>query len=155
MIRTEKRMRICTALLLCNLAFIWGNSLLPGEVSGRISDWVKDLLSLLFSQTGEEDNQGGFLLRKLAHFTEFAALGVLLSWLYGMLRKKPFYPALCGIAAACIDETIQMFVPNRGPAIRDVCIDSCGVLAGMILMYLGHTWIRRKTQRKLSEERNQ
>ena len=34
MIRTSKRMRICTALLLCNLAFIWGNSLLPGELSG-------------------------------------------------------------------------------------------------------------------------
>lgn len=150
MIRTEKRMRLCTALLVCNLVFIWGNSLLPGEVSGRISDWVKDVLSLFFSQTGEENPQGGFLLRKLAHFTEFAALGMVLSWLFGMLRRKRYYPALCGIAAACIDETIQMFVPNRGPGIRDVLIDSCGVAAGMLLLHLGHTWIIRK--KKCSEE---
>ena len=44
MIRTDKRMRLCTALLICNLIFIWGNSLLPGSVSGAISDAVKSLL---------------------------------------------------------------------------------------------------------------
>ena len=30
----------------CLLCFIWGNSLLPGSVSGRISDAVKELLAL-------------------------------------------------------------------------------------------------------------
>lgn len=143
MIRTDKRMRLCAALLLCNLAFIWGNSLLPGQVSGAISDFVKDLLSGLFDSTGE-DSTGGFLIRKLAHFTEFACLGGLLLWYFGMLGKPKILAFLLGAGAACIDETIQIFVPERGPGIRDVGIDCAGVLMGMILLYLGHTYLKRK-----------
>jgi VanZ family protein len=140
-------MRLCLALLVCNLVFIWGNSLLPGEVSGMISDWVKDLLEGMFPPSDQEDNAGGFLLRKLAHFTEFAALGALLSWLFGMLKKGKCYPFVCGTVAACADETIQMFVPDRGPGIRDVLIDCSGVLTGMILLYLGHTICKKKQSR--------
>ncbi len=142
MIRTDKRLKLCITLLICNLVFIWGNSLLPGEVSGAISDWVKELLSLLFHSTGE-DTPGGIPLRKIAHFTEFAALGMCLSWLHGMLGKAKHWPLIWGTAAACADETIQMFVPDRGPSIFDVCIDACGVLTGMILLYAGHTYIRK------------
>ena len=150
MIRTSRRMGLCVCLLLCNLVFIWGNSLLPGEVSGQLSDWIKGILEFLFSSSGQEDTTGGFLLRKLAHFTEFAALGMLLSWLFGMLKRSWRYPLLAGISAACIDETIQMFVPDRGPAIKDVCIDSCGVCTGMLLLYFGYTWLR-KYQKNLLE----
>lgn len=141
--RTDKRLRLCTALLLCNLVFIWGNSLLPGEVSGAVSDWVKDILSGLFDSTGE-DSAGGFLIRKLAHFTEFACLGGLLLWYFGMLGKPKKQAFLLGAGAACVDETIQVFVPERGPGIRDVCIDCAGVAAGMILVYFGHTYLKRK-----------
>lgn len=141
--RTDKRLRLCAVLLICNLAFIWGNSLLPGQVSGAISDWVKDLLSGLFPSTGADSNNG-FLIRKLAHFTEFACLGSLLLWYLGMLGKPKLLAFLPGAAAACIDETIQMFVPERGPGIRDVGIDCAGVLTGMILLYFGHTYFKRK-----------
>lgn len=151
MIRTEKRMRLCVTLLACNLIFIWGNSLLPGQVSGAFSDWVRSILEAILPGSGMEHTGRG-LLRKIAHFTEFAALGILLSWLYGMLRKGKLYPLLSGIAAACIDETIQMFVPDRGPAIRDVLIDSSGVAAGMLLFYLWYTWHRKKKMNGHSEE---
>ena len=151
MIRTEKRIRICVALLICNLVFIWGNSLLPGEVSGRFSDWVKEILSLFLPGLGMERSGGG-LLSKLAHFTEFAALGALLSWLFGMLDKQKAYALVCGAAAACIDETIQLFVPDRGPAVKDVLIDCSGVMTGMILLLLGYTWIRKKLSNNHLEE---
>lgn len=143
MIRTDKRLRLCTALLLCNLAFIWGNSLLPGNISGAISDWVKALLSGLFDSTGES-SIGGFVIRKLAHFTEFACLGGLLLWRLGMLEKPKILAFPLGAGAACIDETIQLFVLERGPGIRDVGIDCAGVLTGMILVYLGYTYFKRK-----------
>ena len=42
--RTKRRMTVCTVLLICNLVFIWGNSLLPAEVSGQISGTLKALL---------------------------------------------------------------------------------------------------------------
>ena len=131
MIRTEKRLRLCTVLLVCNLAFIWGNSLLPGEVSGAFSDWVRGILEALLPGDGIS-TAGGGLLRKVAHFTEFAALGLCLAWLHGMLQKGKLRPFLWGVLAASVDETIQRFVPDRGPSVKDVCIDSAGVQIGNI-----------------------
>ena len=36
--------RTLTILIVLNLALIWGNSLMPGEISGAISGWVKDIV---------------------------------------------------------------------------------------------------------------
>jgi len=143
MIRTERRWRICTALLIANLVFIWGNSLLPGEISGALSDWLKDILASILPG-GDSKPSGGGLLRKLAHFTEFAALGMLLTWRMGMLQKHPGFALLFGGLAACVDETLQRFVPDRGPSIRDVGIDTCGVIVGMALLITGHHLLKRK-----------
>ena len=143
MIRTQRRWRICTALLICNLAFIWGNSLLPGEISGAFSDWVKEIVTSLFPGDGS-GAPGGGLLRKIAHFTEFATLGMLLTWQMGMLDKHAIRALVLGAGAACVDETIQRFIPDRGPSIRDVCIDTCGVMAGMMLLLIGHYLLKLK-----------
>lgn len=150
MIRTEKRVRLCLTLLTCCLVFIWGNSLLPMSVSGAISDFVGKILGLLFAQgQPQEPENSSFLLRKAAHFTEFMVLGLCLCWLFGMLGKGKLLPFLCGAAAACVDETIQLFVPDRGPSLRDVGIDTCGVLLGVSLLTLGHHYWSKK---RLSEE---
>lgn len=138
MIRTDRRLRLSKWLITLILCFIWGNSLLPGHISGQLSDWAKEILaSLLPGQIGG-DIGGGGLLRKIAHFTEFAALGACLSWRFGMLEKRKILALAYGIPAACVDETIQLFVPDRGPAIRDVVIDTCGVAAGMVILLLIH-----------------
>lgn len=152
MIRTEKRMRLCMALLIVNLAFIWGNSLLPGEVSGAFSDWVKELLAKLFASE-DMSRSGGGLLRKLAHFSEFAMLGILLSWLFSMLGRHHGFAALCGFLAACVDETIQRFIPDRGPSIVDVGIDTWGVLTGMFLLFTAYHLSRHKTNHPLEERK--
>ena len=150
--RTKARVTLCSVFLIAILAFIWGNSLLPGEVSGAFSDWVKEILSLFLPGLGMERSGGG-LLRKLAHFTEFAALGALLSWLFGMLDKQKAYALVCGAAAACIDETIQLFVPDRGPSVKDVCIDSAGVLTGIILLWIGHDYCKKRSARLSLEDK--
>ncbi len=137
--RTAARMWWCVALLLINVVFIWGNSLLPGETSGAISGFLRDLMVKLFSIPTQSPSGGHGLLRKLAHFSEFCCLGVLLSWLLRMLREKTWMhyaiPLFAGIAVSCIDETIQCFVPDRGPGLRDVLIDTLGVCAGIILIW--------------------
>ena len=66
-------MRLCVTLTVCCLVFIWGNSLLPGEISGAISDFFKRILQCLFEQGESEPSGLGFLVRKMAHFTEFTA----------------------------------------------------------------------------------
>ena len=53
--------------------------------------------------------------------------------------RKAFVSALgCAIAAACIDETIQIFVPLRGPGIKDVFIDTAGALTGILILTFVH-----------------
>lgn len=151
MIRTEKRMRLCKVLLVLNLAFIWGNSLLPGEVSAAFSDWVKDLLASLLGG-GMQSGGGRGLLRKLAHFTEFAALGICLTWLYAMLQKHRGWALLWGVMAACVDETIQVFVPDRGPGLKDVGIDVLGVCTGMMLLSVGYHLRRNYKKHNIQEE---
>lgn len=147
MLRTEKRMRLCITLLTLNLLFIWGNSLMPGEISGAVSDWAKGLLSSILPGS-DEAGTGGFWVRKLAHFTEFSALGLCLGWLFAMRNKGKIPALLWGVAAACVDETIQCFVPDRGPGIRDVCIDSAGVLFGLLSLHLVHCLYRQTWRKK-------
>ena len=84
------------------------------------------------------------VVRKLAHVTEFAILGIL--WSFALLRdaageKHTTWCLRCcagfaGIAAAAIDESIQKFVPGRSGEIKDVCIDGAGIVLGICLQWL-------------------
>jgi len=143
MMASQRHLRLSAWLTACLLCFIWGNSLLPGEISGRISDWVKDILAMLLPTAVPGVTTGGGLLRKIAHFSEFAALGACLSWRFGMLEKRKIMALVYGFGAACVDESIQLFVPDRGPALKDVAIDTCGVAAGIALLLLGQNYVRK------------
>ena len=154
--RTKKRMILCTALLIAVLAFIWGNSLTSGEDSGNLSgsimEWINAFLRL--DESGAERLH--HLIRKMAHFTEFACLGLLLTWQFGMIGEKKGHlvcmPLFCGMAAACVDETIQVFTPDRGPSLIDVWIDTAGVTAGIAILLIGHHYIRKTQTHKILEE---
>ncbi len=150
--RTRRRLWLCGVLLGLNLLFIWGNSLMPGNISGALSNWLRDLLALLFGEPSV--SSGGGLLRKLAHFTEFACLGLLLSWLIRMLCRKTalFYilPLLLGAVTACVDELIQCFVPNRGPSAWDAALDTCGAAMGIFVFFV--VYFLRKRSILHSEE---
>ena len=141
--RTKGRMALCCGLLCCNLLFIWGNSLLSAEISGTLSQWVTDLLG--FALLEEIPGQGEGVLRKLAHFTEFCSLGILLSWLFAMLKERFWVLAAgCGCLAACVDELLQHFSPGRAPRLTDVAIDTAGVLAGIGLLCFGYAMRKKK-----------
>ena len=153
--RTKKRMILCTALLIAVLAFIWGNSLTNGEDSGNLSgsimEWINAFLRL--DELGADRLH--HLIRKMAHFTEFACLGLLLTWRFGMMGEKKGHlfcmPLLFGMMAACVDETIQVFVPDRGPSPVDIWIDTCGVAAGIVILLAGHLYVRKKHTMNLEE----
>ena len=144
---TRKRMILCCLLLVAFFAFIWGNSLRTGAessaMSGRILTWINQLLHL--DEAGADKLH--LVIRKMAHFTEFACLGMLLAWLFGMTGEKKGHlfcmPLLCGLLAACVDETIQVFTLDRGPSLIDVWIDAAGVVTGIIFLLIGHTYIRK------------
>ena len=144
---TEKRKKyLCTGLILLNLAFIWGNSLMNGTQSGNLSGgimaWINSVLGL--DEAGAQMLH--LLIRKAAHFTEFACLGMLLAWNCRMTGEKHgmIFPALLAMAAALIDESIQLITPDRGPSLTDVWIDSFGALAGIMLLTVGHHLITKR-----------
>ena len=145
----KKRNALCCVLIALNLALIWGNSTLPGGVSMELSD---GFLALLSQGLPALAVIGSILIRKLAHFSEFACLGLLLGWLFHGEAERGFrgfaVPALVGILAACVDETIQRFVPGRESSLIDVWIDIGGVCTGILLLHLGYCCIRRRKERK-------
>lgn len=152
--RTKARMTVCLVLLVLVLGFIWGNSCLPAEYSRAFSRWVRNqILAPIFGwPLVPPDAVGGpSTLRKVAHFTEFCWLGLCLSWLMHMLRSvkwERFLLALgTGVAAACIDEGIQYFIPGRAPGFIDVGIDSAGLLLGIaIISMIPIIWKHGKTK---------
>jgi VanZ family protein len=79
------------------------------------------------------------VLRKLAHLTEYAILGVLLARAVGAL---PAAVAL-GTAYAVTDEIHQTFVDGRRGAPLDVLIDAVGVVLGV---FVWRALVRRRSR---------
>jgi len=138
------------ALVVLTLLFIWGNSLLPGDASGLESSFVLRLtgpvvpaLQRALAELGYSCSQE-YLVRKLAHFCEFALLGALMLALLTRpgLRLKPFLSAALCLASALLDEGIQYFSEGRGPSLRDVALDFSGALFGMLLAGLAVCLVR-------------
>ena len=138
--KKHHRIAICGLLIGLNLALIWGNSAMTGDDSQAMSDWVLKLLAFL-----PEGELGVFLVRKAAHFSEFALLGLLMGRMSTLLSGKT-YPGILGLGlgCACVDETIQYYVPGRASMLTDVWIDFSGFATGLILLTIGYTIYKRK-----------
>lgn len=146
--KRKRQKMLLTVLIGLNLAFIWGNSAMTGQQSGDMSGSILAVVAELFPIFAGEN--GHFLLRKLAHFSEFAALG-LLSGARKLAGGEKIRLNLAGfgLAVACIDETIQLYVPARASSLIDVWIDSAGFFTGMILLVLGHNIYKALKSSKL------
>jgi len=147
--KTNIRLRVCGVLILLNLSVIWGNSMLPGHISAAFSGWVRDVIKAILRMDGIGGGTGHGLLRKFGHFSEFAIFGALLTWLFAMVQKPKLLALLCGVLVASVDETIQRFVPDRGPSLWDVLIDTAGTLAGIGILLAGHAILKAwRTQKR-------
>lgn len=77
-------------------------------------------------------------IRKLAHYSLYTVGGILIYLLFKTFkiyrRKQVLYSLVFGILYACSDEIHQIFVPHRSAMVRDVVIDSLGVLTGIIIL---------------------
>ena len=129
-----------------------------GAMSGRITMWVLNLVVPGFGDFSPEKQEAirsavSFAVRKLAHFSEYALLGFSLMLHIAQIEKKiavrlPWLWSWCvGTLYAASDEYHQGFVAGRGPSVRDVMIDSSGVIAGTLLL-LWIIW--RRTRKKAS-----
>ena len=137
--KTKNHLGLRAVLVALALLFIWGNSLLPADLSGSESEFIRRALGplitqlrLLFGHFGYTFDES-FLVRKLAHFSEFCVLGILSTILFFPMKlrfRMPLAACFC-LLAASLDESIQRFSSGRSPAVRDVVIDLCGAILGI------------------------
>lgn len=135
-------------LAACFVGIIFYNSLLPLRQSSQLSGWVTALTQLLAQHldirlTGDVEHH----IRKLAHFCEFALLGLLLCHSFSALgvsnRTATSYILFLALFAAVLDEYIQSFSPGRASRVKDVLLDFSGVFCAW-LEYRIWEWSARK-----------
>ena len=80
------------------------------------------------------------IIRKLAHYTFYAIGGILIAncvYQFCSEEKRVIaISAIIGIVYAASDEIHQLMVPGRSGNIKDIMIDSIGVLTGIALFLL-------------------
>lgn len=127
------------------MVFIFSMSSANGEESGGLSRRVTQIMCQIIIPGYDEltlpeqealIDKYHYFVRKIAHVTEYAILGILLS---GMIIKGKLTLAnvmlswIIGVLYAITDEVHQLFVSERAGQIMDVIIDSFGVTVGVIL----------------------
>ena len=109
--------------------FIWYNSFCIAPVSSMNSSHVEQMLTPLLDIFCIPQVMRQFLVRKTAHFTEFAVLGFL--WSRVFHGKQLYIPFVLSVLTAVVDESIQRFVPGRSGQMKDVLIDSAGAATAL------------------------
>ena len=126
---------VFTAALIACIMFIFRNSLENGAQSSARSQAVMQLVNGALAKV-HLGPLSEHLIRKLAHFSEFALEGFLLMLCIRVYTKHfvrhMSWPLLGGMTTALMDETIQLHSLNRTSSVVDVWIDMSGVVAGLL-----------------------
>lgn len=140
---------ILIILLLCTFFVIFGFSSQDGEASGGLSRNITNKIlqiSNKYNALGQEEkeqiaNKTEKIIRKVAHFSIYTVVGLLLMGLLSTYKIKENWrmilSILLGMIYAVSDEIHQSFTPGRSPRIADVYIDTLGVILGVLLILLG------------------
>ena len=128
----------CWLLVALMVIFIFSNSAASAGTSNgmslTVSEWVRPVLNTVGLHP--ETDFLNFVIRKLAHFSEYALLGCLIaiayrlqpwSWMKSKAALLPFF------IIPVLDENLQRFSAGRSCELRDMLIDSAGMAAGLFL----------------------
>lgn len=114
------------------------------ETSRAVTEKIVQILTFNQNITEEQEltliENIDYIVRKLAHFSIYALGGILI---YNYIdtfnlknNKKIIISIVIGALYAVFDEFHQYFVADRSAQIIDMCIDSLGVITGVILIYI-------------------
>lgn len=108
-----------------------------GDTSQGTSDVITDKIIEINNDLENKRDQVSFCVRKLAHFSIYFIGGILAFGFFDTysLQKKYViaFALMFGIVYASLDEFHQSFISGRSAQMRDVCIDTCGVITGEII----------------------
>jgi len=116
-----------------------------GAYSGSVTGWLlaQILLSLHIHLAPHTFATIHFLIRKLAHCSEYAIFGLLLYHSFKPRHPKDwnarsaFGALVVAGLFSLVDEYHQSFVPGRTASLVDCGIDTAGALLGMVVFYAG------------------
>ena len=156
---------VCWVLTVVWMVFIFLMSAQPAEesseVSGGITEMIVSILTPGFENLPETEQQALVEawhdpIRKLAHLTEYAVLGWLLTaslYLTNIPMKASALSAVgISLLYAISDEWHQSFVEERGPGIGDVMIDLAGAVLGVAFLIVIYLVIRRIYRKRNSKK---
>ena len=142
-------LRVVLILLTVSLcALIFALSADTADESNAKSDPVSQAFETnIFDNFSLSENQTEFIkryavviVRKAAHFSEYALLGFFISAVCLSFSKSNGFTALiswiCGTLYAVSDEIHQYFVPGRSCQLSDMLLDSAGVFTGIVFCIL-------------------
>lgn len=131
---------ILTVITIAYILFIWVHSSMSAEASTEESTSVLGFVDAIFKWLGLSVELTDHIIRKTAHFCEFALLGALVMWNGFLFNHKVISNLLsCGficLATATIDETIQLSSPGRAGMVTDILLDFSGVTAGFLFFII-------------------
>lgn len=152
-----KKRWIYGTLCLIWMFVIFGMSNAQGEESQGMSDTIVIFLSKLLPFVSYNDTWT-FIIRKLAHFSEYAILGMLyylfLSTYHTIYKKQLVILVGCVFLYACSDEFHQLFMEGRAGQFRDVCIDTAGGTTGILIWHMLFTYYRKFKETKAMKHRS-
>lgn len=149
--KNKQAKKLLQLLLLLWIGFIWLHSAIPASGSSEESRIVGNILRPFLELFLGKGNLTDHIVRKLAHFTEYTVLGLLMGANVATLttqlgsrmtisRRISFfcwsYGFLLTMATALLDESIQIFSPGRSPQVTDVLLDTAGSTVGLLLIFL-------------------
>ena len=140
--KTKKILTIILILIWMCIVFKFSSqpSTESSQLSGGITKTILNLFNVLEGKTLEQQSAIETVVRKLAHFSIYALGGILILLhvnLYKItLNQKVMISQIIGTAYAMTDEIHQLFISGRSGEIRDVCIDSLGVITGIIILLI-------------------
>ena len=143
---TDKRIKkiILWTIVIAYTLWIFHNSAQTGKVSANLSQTLSyriyDSLQFLHFMPFKLFHT---LIRKFAHFSEYALLGILVSIVSFHTieeRQQKLVIILWMILVPILDEGIQCFTPGRSAELRDCLIDMCGFGFGFLITYLIKKW---------------
>lgn len=118
------------------VAFIFGNSMQIADASSLRSGSLVGHINALLERLPFSYRVTEHLVRKLAHFAEYALLGF---WLMLSLRvytkrivSHMSTPLFLGLLTAVCDESLQLLFYGRSPEFSDVWLDFFGIAAGIV-----------------------
>lgn len=127
-------------ILVIWMIFIFYMSAQPADISNSQSGFVIKLLkSIGIDSSGNNIGLLTTIVRKGAHFSEYAILGLLsynVMKNYFTKKRARIVAVLIVFFYACSDEFHQLFVSGRAGKITDVIIDTSGGIFSVLVIWM-------------------